>query len=260
MAKHFKLLCGFCCLILITLFCIPANAAQPTIVTSLTNLQTTRVYLSPDRESLPIGLLEDGQAVHVVARLGNFYRIDCYGQICYISIEQVEQVGSREYYVNCSNRSEDTVYMPTLNPLNLEALRQDILNTAQAQIGDVYEFGGESPGGFDCSGLMEYIFYVNDFYIPRTADPQLAAGLIIAPENLNPGDLLFFNETDDSGDFVTHVAIYIGDRNLIHAGFKGGVCIRSLDIDYFAERFVCARRVLIAGAFPVSSHYYLAVN
>ena len=249
-----------CCIILAVLLAVPAHAVQVYIANPLTTLQATRVYLGASRDSQPIGLLENGRPLDVLARIGSFYRIDCRGQTGYIHTEQVEQGGRGEYYVNCSIKSSDTVYMQTRNPLDLEQLRQDVLATARAQVGDIYVFGGESPGGFDCSGLMEYIFHANGFEIPRTADPQLAESLIIDPEALAPGDLIFFDGTDGSGDFVTHVGVYLGDGDFIHAGFQGGVCIRSLDIDYFADRFVCARRLLIADGFPVSNRCRLMLN
>lgn len=239
------------------LLVFPAAAATPEPVTSLT---AARVYLAPDPDSLPIGLLPDGQAVEVLARLGTYYRIDCYGQTGYVQAEQIAHPSLSEYYVNCSSHADDTVTIPTFHTLELEQLRLRVLKRAYAQLGDIYVYGGQSPGGFDCSGLMQYVFSRSGFYIPRTADPQLASGLIVDPEFMLPGDLVFFNAPETSSEFITHVGLYVGDGSFLHAGVSGGVCIRSLETGYFASHLVGARRILLPGSFTVSAYHYVTLN
>ncbi len=229
-------------------------------VNPLTHLTTSRIYAAPSRDALPIGLVKDGQPLQVLTRLGNFLRIDCEGLTAYIHIEQVIQDPSFEYYVNCSPESPDTIPVPGLKPLELEQFRCRILDRAYAQLGHPYVYGGQEPGGFDCSGLMEYVFHYSGFPLPRTADAQLARGLAVGREDLLPGDLIFFNNPEESSEFITHVGLYIGDGKFLHASVTGGVCIRSLETGYFSEHFVCARRMLNPSAYPIPSYDYFTLN
>lgn len=241
------------------LCCLPVSAAgHPE--NPITHLQTARIYAAPNRASLPIGLLKDGQPLQVQARLGDFFRIDCWGLTAYIHIEQTIQTDASEYYVNCLPASDDTVSAAIYNLLELEQLRRRILRRAYSRLGDPYLYAGQSPGGFDCSGLMEYVFHYSGHYIPRTADAQLAQGLAVDRAALLPGDLVFFNNPEESTEFITHVGLYIGDGQFLHASVDGGVCIRSLETGYFAEHFVCARRVLNPSALGIPSYDYFTLN
>ena len=226
----------------------------------LTHLKVSRIYAAPRRDSLPIGLMEEGQPLQAQARLGDFLRIDCRGLTAYIHIEQVAQSGSAGYYVNCSLGSPDTLPVSALKPLELEQLRCRILTRAYAQLGEPYVYGGQEPGGFDCSGLMEYVFHYSGFSIPRTADAQLAQGLAIDKADLVPGDLVFFNNPEESSEFITHVGLSIGGGTFLLASVSNGVCIRSLETGYFAEHFVCARRLLNPSPWSIPSYDYFSLN
>jgi murein DD-endopeptidase len=93
------------------------------------------------------------------------------------------------------------------------AARQRILTTAERLIGAPYVLGGESPGGVDCSGLVQYAYQKVGIQVPRTAAQQFQAGR--PQRKVLPGDLLFFR-TDNSGA-VSHVGIYAGGGQMIHA-------------------------------------------
>src|SRR5215207_5209011 len=72
-----------------------------------------------------------------------------------------------------------------------------------------YRLGGADPGGFDCSGLVQYVFAQYGIDVPRVVEQQYAVGDTIRPSDIKPGDLIFFN-TKNSGDGASHVAIAIG--------------------------------------------------
>jgi len=110
-----------------------------------------------------------------------------------------------------------------------------ILSHAQQAIGTPYRFGGNSPDGLDCSGLVEMTYRAAGICVPRTADSQFRAlPQVDAPR---PGDLLFFGD----GHKATHVGIYGGNRQMIHAPGSGRAVVSvPLDIDYWQQRFLGA--------------------
>ena len=95
--------------------------------------------------------------------------------------------------------------------------------TAMKYIGTPYVWGGESPGGFDCSGLMQYTFKQNGISIPRTAREQYKSGTAVTSENLQPGDLVFFKGSRGSATAPGHVGMYIGNGQYIQAPKTGDV-------------------------------------
>jgi peptidoglycan DL-endopeptidase CwlO len=99
----------------------------------------------------------------------------------------------------------------------------DVVNIAMRYIGVPYVWGGESPSGFDCSGLAQYCYAQIGVSIPRVAQDQYYAGKHIPADRLDllqPGDLLFFGR-GKSPDAVHHVVIFAGGDNIIEAPYTG---------------------------------------
>lgn len=124
------------------------------------------------------------------------------------------------------------------------ALRDSIVRIAQAQLGTPYVFGGASPGnGFDCSGLVRWVFAQVRLRSPRLAAQQARIGNPVEQSLLRPGDLLTFGERDS----ITHVGIYIGEGRFVHASSVAGrVIVSPLDRPPhdLIKPLVGARRVL----------------
>ena len=117
-----------------------------------------------------------------------------------------------------------------------------LLKTASQLLGQPYLWGGMSTAGVDCSGFIHTIFKVHGIRLHRDADLQyLNDGVSVAENELQPGDLVFF-ETYMTGP--SHVGIYAGDRQMLHASSQTGVSYASLDDTYFSERFLGAKRIL----------------
>lgn len=114
-----------------------------------------------------------------------------------------------------------------------------VINTALKMIGVPYVFGGTTPYGFDCSGFVQYCFRTAGVELPRTCDVQILVGKQIKPNELRKGDLVFFT-TYEPG--ASHVGIYLGDGNFIHAG-GSSVKISPVFTDYYGSRWYGACRI-----------------
>ncbi|RQW18845.1 hypothetical protein EH196_17965 [Bacillus sp. C1-1] len=113
-----------------------------------------------------------------------------------------------------------------------------LISSAQSVIGVPYLWGGTSPAGFDCSGMIQYIFRQNGIELPRTAAAQWNAGTSVGSPSI--GDIVFF-ETYAAGP--THNGIYIGDNKFIHTGSSRGVEVSDLNNSYWAPRYLGAKRL-----------------
>ena len=119
-----------------------------------------------------------------------------------------------------------------------------VLMRAISLVGTPYRYGGNTPeSGFDCSGLVNYVYRdMLDLRLPRTSR-ELAAmqGPRIAPDRLASGDLVFFG----SGGTVSHVGIYVGEGRFVHAPSSGGtVRLDRLDGSWWRDHYSGARRLL----------------
>ena len=123
---------------------------------------------------------------------------------------------------------------------------QELSAFALGLIGVDYKYGGESPDtGLDCSGLVRYVFQqVTGVTLPRTAKEMSRVGDKVALADLKPGDLVFF----DTRRFAfSHVGIYLGNNQFIHAPSRGReVEIATFDKSFWQKRFNGARRLVTA--------------
>lgn len=119
-----------------------------------------------------------------------------------------------------------------------------VVDTAKSLLGTPYVWGGDSitDGGFDCSGLVQYTFKSLGYNLNRISIDQSKQGQIVAKENLQPGDLVFYSLAGDGR--VSHVGIYIGDGKMIHSP-KSGDVVKTTDIttSYWQTRFITATRI-----------------
>jgi cell wall-associated NlpC family hydrolase len=116
----------------------------------------------------------------------------------------------------------------------------EIVHVARSLLGTPYRYGGASPRGFDCSGLVHYTFSQTGLRVPRTSREQYRKSRPVPLDAARPGDLVFFS----SGKKISHVGIYIGDSRFIHAPDSGQqVKISNLGEDYYRANFVGAGRL-----------------
>jgi hypothetical protein len=105
-----------------------------------------------------------------------------------------------------------------------------VVDLARSQIGRPYVWGGASPAtSFDCSGLVQWAYRQVGVSLPRTAQQQYDATARLRPDQLRPGDLVFFANTYPSHEWVTHVGLYVGNGRMVNAPTRGDV-IREMDV------------------------------
>lgn len=192
-------------------------------------------YANADTKSQHISDLVAGNILKLISEENDFYLVEFPDQ--------------RKAYVLKSESEKFDQWYSSLNPSS-----QSILNTAYKFMGVPYLWGGTSSKGMDCSGFTKTVYYLNGIILPRDASQQVYTGELINTkdgwENLEAGDLLFFGTKADGDkkERITHVAIYIGDGDFIHAA--GRVRINSFNkskpyySEYRENGFIRAKRIL----------------
>ena len=127
---------------------------------------------------------------------------------------------------------------------SLTAHRYDgraVAEFALAFRGVPYRFGGADPAGFDCSGLVQYVFAQYGINVPRVVEEQWQVGDKIKLDNVKAGDLLFFST---KGPGASHVAIALDSERFVHAPNSTGVVrVEALSSSYWGSRYLGARRI-----------------
>lgn len=118
---------------------------------------------------------------------------------------------------------------------------KQLVSTVSSVMGTKYAYGGTTANGFDCSGFIGYVYEKSGVKLPRTSAAMAATGTSVAKENLQPGDLVFFNT---SGKGVSHAGIYIGNGKFAHSSSSKGVSIAKLnDPYYWGSKYIGAKRI-----------------
>ena len=129
------------------------------------------------------------------------------------------------------------------NPENWSDRAREVLVNALSLTGIRYKYGGNSPEtGFDCSGFVRYVFkQATSLTLPHSALAISQLGKTVPKDELQPGDLVFFNTLKST---FSHVGIYLGNNRFIHSPSSGGqVRVESMQDGYWAKRFNGAQRI-----------------
>ena len=156
------------------------------------------------------------------------------------SNNQTIQINNQNSNVN-SNISASITTSVNNNTESINPNMDKAIKLLKEQVGKPYVWGANGPDSFDCSGLVRYI-YKNALGkdIPRVSEDQSKVGQAVSRENLQPGDLVFF-DTMDKGK-VSHVGMYIGNNECIHAANSKKGVIKSTLTGYYDKKFINARR------------------
>ena len=121
-----------------------------------------------------------------------------------------------------------------------------VLNFASQQLGKPYVWGAQGPNSFDCSGLTYYVYKnAAGITLPRTSVEQSKYGTTVSKSNLKAGDLIFFDTSGPNDGGVSHVGIYVGNGQMIHASSSQKKIVKvSVETSYWNNAYVRAKRVL----------------
>ena len=118
-----------------------------------------------------------------------------------------------------------------------------VVEIAKKYLGCKYVYGGSSPSGFDCSGFTSYVYGQCGISLARTSYAQASQGTAVSKSELQPGDLLLFTTNGSSGG-ISHVGIYVGNGQFIHAAnATRGVVYDTINSGYYATNYAGARRI-----------------
>ena len=214
------------------------------------NASSVNVRSGPGTGYASLAKAANGDMAYIIGINNSWFKV-IYGQkIGYIRSDYVD-LTEFPYENRASAKSplffrggKSTGLTPSASALNgtdAGNLAQKIIVTAKRYIGVPYVWGGSTPSGFDCSGYVQYVFAAHSIPLPRTSKQQWTVGSPVAKSALQPGDLVFF-ATGSNG--VSHLGIYIGDNQFIHASSSKGVMISSLNNSYWVNTYYGAKRVL----------------
>ncbi|OPJ55517.1 C40 family peptidase [Alkalithermobacter paradoxus] len=176
--------------------------------------------------------LSAGTRANVLEKTGDWYKVDINGQQGYIhsSLLTIAQPQS--------------VKEETRPVVSRGTTRSNVIQIANSQLGTRYVWGGSSPNGFDCSGFVLYTYRAAlGRNLPHSSRDQSREGVYVEKQNLELGDLVFFDTSNDRN--INHVGIYIGNGQFIHASSsRRQVIVSSLSEGYYQRTYVTARRII----------------
>lgn len=220
-------------------------AAMGAEVTTNPDNQARKLKLSSGAGEMQLYYNEEGTALATAAE-GEYTKIKMVEGTTYVPMSFIQKLTNRVVSVQDTTlmliKTDDTTVWKNLEAYSVDEnyvvnndIGEQIVATALKYLGVPYVWGGTSPSGFDCSGLVQYVYAENGISIGRTTYVQQAEATPVSFDELQPGDLVFW------GSSAHHVGIYIGDGQYIHAPAPGqSVCIQS----YSAYSFTSAGRIV----------------
>ena len=198
----------------------PQPVAEPTY--GKVTASSLNVRAQPGTDSEKVGSLRAGKIVEILAQTqSGWYQIES----GYISAEYVTLVDAAE--------------------ASKASLGQEIADYALTFVGYPYVYGGSSPSGFDCSGFTSYVYRQFGYSLNRSAANQLDNGTSVSMSELQPGDLVLFKKAGTGSKRASHVGLYIGNNQFVHASTSTvGVIISNMSDAYYTTGFVGGRRII----------------
>ena len=232
---------------------------KTTEVTKYVSAETLNMRETADNNAKLINQLKVNTKVTVLETEGTWSKIKVNGTTGYVASKYLSDkkvdVSSRSEEISrgsekTSSNTESTQKAENNSAKSTETTNSsstsgsNIVACAKKYLGCKYVSGGSSPStGFDCSGFTSYVYKQCGISISRSSSAQASNGTAVSKSDLQPGDLVIFN--NKSNKSIGHVGIYIGGNTFIHAGNSGtGVITTSLSDSYYSARYVTGRRII----------------
>lgn len=210
-----------------------------------TGSSTLRVRQGPGTNYAILCSVRDGSFFAVTGKTDGWYQIACNGRTGYVSADYVvertlDQILDEKDTKPTVNPDSG---VPTADPADYDrTLANQIVDYALQYLGYPYVYATAGPDSFDCSGFTSYVYKHFGYSLHRSSYDQLKDGKAVQKADLLPGDILLFSR---NGDVVTHVGLYIGNGEFIHASTSTtGVIISDLYSDYYVQHYYAARRII----------------
>ena len=226
-------------------------ATDTSVLAAAVTTDALYIHRSGDWDAEALTLVDYGTTVAVTGKSGGWYQVRYDGIEGYLSGEYLELSASRSQAGG--NTSSDSGSSGGSGDLpsggdagTASGSTSELVALALSYQGVPYAYGGASSSGFDCSGYTMYIYQQFGVYLPHGATDQLSYGTAVGFGELQPGDLVFFQDADFSSSAASHCGIYIGDGQFIHATSDSRfncVKISSFSESYYASHFLTGRRL-----------------
>ena len=211
-----------------------------------TSTPTTTMYVTPDAglnlrkgagtSYSVIKTLSKGTAVTVHSSSNGWSKVSVNGVEGYVSTSYLSSTKPSNSGSSSSSSSNSSTSVSV----------DKVLDFAHQQLGKPYVWGAQGPNSFDCSGLIYYVYKnAANITLPRTSVEQSKFGTTVSKSNLKAGDLVFFDTNGPNNGAVSHVGIYAGEGQLIHASSSNKKIVKvNMETSYWNNTYVVAKRVL----------------
>ena len=182
-----------------------------------------------------LGKLEYKEKVTVLSTSNGWSKINYNGKTGYVDSSYLQSTVPGSNGNNANNNN---------NTVSTKA--NEVIAYAKTLLGKPYVWGAQGPNSFDCSGFTYYVFKNKaGIVLPRTSSAQSKYGTYVSKSNLKAGDLVFFDTNGANDGNVSHVGMYIGNGQMIHASYgQLKIVIANFNDSYYQKAYVNARRVL----------------
>lgn len=209
-----------------------ASPAQGSVKVNLSAGEVLNLRSGPSTQNAKVSAIPGGTVLTVEESVNGWYKVTYNGKTGYVSASYVTS-------------TEQTAATSTAAVSYDSSFGSSVVALAKQYIGCPYVYGASGPRSFDCSGFTSFIYKQMGVSIPRGASGQYNSGTAVSRENLQPGDLVFIADPAYTAGYpVSHVGIYIGNGQFIHASsYRGeGITISSLFTGRYGTYYAGARR------------------
>ena len=221
-------------------------AVQVEVTKGIVNAARLNVRTEPGVNYQVAGRLALNDEISILEQNGDWYRIEKDEIQGWVHGGYIKDLEEQTKIVRKGQQVARGAYISRgeITEVSTSSQRELVTDEAETHLGKPYSYGADGPNAFDCSGLVQYCFQSIGVSVPRSSGDYGSLGNEVSAEQALPGDIVCFNT---SGKGISHVGIYLGDGEFIHAASGSRthkVMINHLSEDYYSARLVTIRNIL----------------